>query len=91
MFPSFLDGAKVLEHTVKRHFSYFTDYTESGAPIEKEICYYAICQYKNDHEFYLFGCDFQFDVLTDDLCSSIQDCKDCSFLPKGIIWISQQT
>ena len=89
MFPRYLDGAKVLEYTIKQHFSYFTDYTETGTPVEKEICHYAICKYENDHHFYLLGCDCHFDVLTDDLYCAVQDCKNTSFLPKGIIWFSQ--
>ena len=87
MFPNYLDNAKVLEYTEKGHFGIITDYDEDNNPIEKELCYFAIAQYEGDCSFYLFGCDDTYEVLTDSLWNSPEECKKggCD-LPQGIVF-----
>ena len=85
MFPDYLDGAKVLEYTGKGHFGFFTDYDENNDPVEKEICYFAICRYEGGG-FYVFSCDSRFDVLTDSCLDTVKQCKESHPLPDGTIW-----
>ena len=85
MFPSQLDGATVLEYTSKGHYGFLTDYDESNAPIVKELCYYAICRYQRN-EYYLFGCDQQYNVMCDYLFPSVEQCKENLTIPRETIW-----
>ena len=66
MFPKYLDEAEILYYTEKGYY----EFTEHDT-----ICYFAIAKYKEDNRFYLFGCNSHFDVITDDLCDSIEECK----------------
>ena len=90
MFPDYLDGAKVLEYTGKEHFGIFIDYDDDNNPIEKEICYFAICKYEDSpygsDSYYLFGCDSQYDVITDHASSSIGDFKYSVALIANATW-----
>ena len=65
MFPDYLDGARVLEYTDLGHYGFITDYDENNVPVEKEICYLAICQYSGDDAVYLFSCDTDCAVIAD--------------------------
>ncbi len=87
MFPNYLDNAKVLEYTEKGHFGFITDYDEDNNPVEKELCYFAIAQYDDDRKFYLFGCDDTYEVQTDSLWDSPEECKrgDC-YLPEDTVF-----
>lgn len=77
MFPDYLDGAKVLEYTEAGHFGFITDYDDDDNPYEREICYLAICTYTGDQSLflYLFHCDQDFQVITDDLHDSAEGYK----------------
>jgi len=87
MFPNYLDDAKVLEYTEKGHFGFITDYDGDNNPIEKELCYFAIAQYDGDCRFYLFGCGDTYEVLTDSLWNSSEECKKgACYLPQGIVF-----
>ena len=86
MFPDTLDNAIVLEYTSRKHFHQFTDYDDDDNPVLKEICYYAICCYESG-QYYLFGCDEHFDVLTDDCWDTVEECKQSELLlPPDTMW-----
>lgn len=73
MIPSELDNAKVIFYTDKDFFG-TVNYT-TGEVFEN-ICYLAICAYPNATDFYLFYCNGEFEVITDTLCDSIEDCME---------------
>jgi hypothetical protein len=75
MFPDYLDGAKVLEYAGPGHFGFITDYDDAGNPFEREIQYLAICAYTGGSACYLFYCDREYDVITDDCWFSPEDFK----------------
>lgn len=76
MFPDFLDGAKVLEHTKAGHFGFITDYDDDGNPYERGIRHLAICAYTGHDGYYLFSCDEDFEVISDSLWDSAEQIKD---------------
>lgn len=73
MFPARLDGAAVLMYTEKG--DYGAAAYEAGERYDT-LCYYAIARYDTDSSYYLFGCNTDFDVISDYLCDSIDDCKN---------------
>ena len=42
--------------------------------IADHICYLAICKYKNDASVYLFGCNADYEVVSDLNWQSIDEC-----------------
>ena len=86
MFPDYLDGAKVLEYTDKGHFGFITDYNEDNTPVEKEICYLAVCRYVNDEAYYLFSCDRECAVIGDACFHTLEICKTCHPDSEGAVW-----
>ena len=62
IFPETLDNAHVLYFTPQA--SYGTVCFTTGK-IADHICYLAICKYENDNNYYLFGCDSNYDVVSD--------------------------
>ena len=72
MFPETLDGAKVLFYTSKGNYGVMR-YTTGE--VFDNILYYAICKYENDTRFYLFGCNADFEVITDCLWDSVEECQ----------------
>ena len=77
MFPDFLDNARVLEYTDKGHYGYVIEYDENYVPHHKKLYYLAIARYDGDDCFYLFGCDADFEVISDGLYDSPEECKTC--------------
>lgn len=75
MFPDYLDGAKVLEYTEPGYFGSITDYDDDGNPFEREVRYLAICAYPGHKGCYLFYCDKDYAVITDDYGDHTEDCK----------------
>ena len=78
-FPDKLDNAIVLG---------FSDFGNFGT-IEgdgRTVCYFAICQYPNDTSYYLFFCDNDCDVMTDDCMESIESCKEIASLRGNVVW-----
>lgn len=70
-FPQILDGAKVLYFTP--HLNFGDIYYTTGE-IADHICYLAICKYENDNTFYLFGCNSDYDVVSDEPWNSPNEC-----------------
>lgn len=67
--PVEIDGARVIKVTKFGDYG-IVDY-DSGE--EKEIKNLAICSYGTGHEYYLFACDEDFNVLGDTLHNSIEE------------------
>ena len=76
MFPDYLDGAKVLEHTESGHFGFITDYDDDENPFEREIRYLAICAYTGHDRYYTFSCDEDCDVISDSFWDSVEQIKE---------------
>ena len=85
MFPPTLDGASVLFYTPKG--DYGTIRYISGE-IADYYRYFAICKYANDDNFYLFCCNENYDVVSDWLEDSVDDCMNAaSSLYSGtLVW-----
>ena len=81
-FPDRLDHAAVLE------FSEFGNFgTIEGDA--RTVRYFAICQYPNSPGYYLFfcaGCDYDYDVIMDDLEETIERCKEQASRRGNVIW-----
>ena len=71
IFPETLDNAHVLYFTPQA--SYGTVCFTTGK-IADHICYLAICKYENDNNYYLFGCDSNYDVVSDYPWCSVEEC-----------------
>ena len=83
-FPEKTDGAKVLYFTDKNDFEVVANVDGMDAEC---ICYLAVCQYNNDTGYYRFLCDEKYEVVTDDLCNSIEQClKMARYRKDHIIW-----
>ncbi len=84
-FPDELDGAKVLfwARLPEKETLYYTD-----GRVWSEIEYYAICKYEKDKSYYLFKCDSCFEVESDSLFDSVEECKN-AFDRKKMAWISK--
>ena len=87
MFPELLDGAKVLLYTVFGNYAYVR-YTTGD--IFNAVNYFAVCQYKNDDDFYLFGCNAYFEVISDYICKNVEECQELvqSFSCEKLHWSS---
>ena len=86
MFPSVLDSAKVLYHTPQGDYGVLR--LDTGE-IDDYISYLAICQYPDSGECYLFGCNAEYEVITDWPCESVQKAmSDAQFSHTAeIIWL----
>ena len=86
-FPKALDDARVLYFTAKS--SYGTVCYTSGETAH-QICYLAICKYENDNNYCLFGCDENYNVLSDSSWCSVEECMKvaCCSYDRVISWIS---
>ena len=80
MFPSVLDNAKVVYYTPPGHYG---DLYLTTGELEDHIVYR---QYPDDHKYYLFGCNAEYEVVTDWLCDSLQEAMQDPNQEK-IIWI----
>ena len=71
MFPRRLDDAIVLFYTVKGQYGkmYYTN-----GNVAAEFSYLAICKYENSAGYYLFMCNENYDVETDSLWNSVDEC-----------------
>ena len=86
MFPDFLDNAKVLYYTPPGDYG---DLYLTTGEIEDRIVYRAVCQYPADDKYYLFGCNAEYEVITDWPCDSLQEAMQTAQSPnqEKIIWI----
>lgn len=70
-FPKVLDNACVLYYTLQDNYGTVCDTT---GEIADYIRYLAICKYENDSQYYLFGCNAEYEVVTDSPWESIEQC-----------------
>ena len=88
-FPKVLDNASVLFYTPRA--SYGTVRYITGE-IAEYICYLAICKYESDASFYLFGCNAEYEVVSDSVWGSAEECMRAasSFCDSVISWIEAE-
>lgn len=72
MFPKALDDSTVLYYTAKG--DYGAVYSLTGEILDR-ICFLAICRYEKDNEYYLFGCDENYHVVSDSPWESVEKCQ----------------
>ncbi len=77
MFPSLLDNADVLFYTPKGEYGKM--YYPNGE-VAAEFAYLAICKYKDYNGYYLFMCNEDYEVETDELMDSIEECMNSVIL-----------
>ena len=78
-FPDKLDHAAVLEFS---DFGNFGTIKGDG----RTVCYFAICQYPNDTDYYLFLCADDYDVIIDCCMESMESCKKTASLRGDVVW-----
>lgn len=81
-FPDKLDNADVLEFSNPGDFGMIEG-------DDRTVRYFAICQYSGYAGYYLFfcaGCDYDFDVIIDNLEESIEMCKERASQYGDVIW-----
>ena len=84
-FPKELDGAKVLYYTDKANYG---EVRYPDGTICDYISYLAICVYPKDQSYYVFGCDEDYEVVSDDLWDSVEECKKITdTLYPNVKWI----
>ena len=71
IFPDTLDNAMVLFFTPKGNYGEM--FNDDGT-IAAHYSYLAICKYFNDNSFYLFMCNEDFEVETDAVFDTIDEC-----------------
>ncbi len=87
MFPEKLDGAEVMLYTPKGDFGKL--YYTTGEVFDYAK-YLAICKYPDtSNEYYLFKVSESFEVISDYLCNSIDECVKItnSFYNGDVLWI----
>lgn len=90
MFPDYLDGAKVIEYTMRGSYAVAVDPWDDKTPgTEKEICYIAICQYEGSKDYHVFWCDAAYRVLQDWQWNSIKECKQVHKETEKAVWIKK--
>ena len=80
-FPTQLDGAKVLKLTTNdtsRKLSSIIFEEEDGTTNEVHITALAISKYKDDDKYYLFLCDYKWEVVNDFLLDTIDEATECA-------------
>ena len=81
-FPDILDGAAVLEFSDRGNYG-----TVEGDG--RVVRYLAICRYAGGTRYYLFFCAGRgggYDVITDDLCESLESCKASAARFGDVVW-----
>ena len=89
-FPDTLDNAQVLFYTPKGDYGKLL---YDDGTIVAHFAYLAICKYPGDSGFYLFMCNENYEVETDDLYNSINECMEAKSVgntdSEEISWISK--
>ena len=71
IFPDALDNAMVLFFTPKGNYG---DLFNEDGTVAARYSYLAICKYYDDNSFYLFMCSEDFEVETDEVFDTIDEC-----------------
>lgn len=89
-FPDTLNNAKVLFYTPKGNYG---DLLYDDGTIAAHFAYMAICKYDGDSGFYLFKCNENIEIETDNLFDSINECMKAKAAGSNdtseISWISK--
>lgn len=85
MFPNELDGARVLYYTSQDNYGTIK---YLNGEIAEYYHYLAICKYLKDDNYYLFCCNENYEVVSDSVESSIEDCMKAATwsYKENIIW-----
>ena len=84
MFPIKLDGAIVLYYTSQDDYGYSIF---PNGEIADHYRYLAICKYTKNDKYYLFCCDENYEVVSDMLCNSVEECMAiASQYKENIVW-----
>lgn len=84
MFPIKLDGANVLYYTSQENYGYSLF---PNGEIADHYRYLAICKYAQDDKYYLFCCDDNYEVVSDTLHDSVEECMAiASQYKENIVW-----
>ena len=84
MFPKALDGAKVLYYTSQDNYGTIK---YPDGEIAEHIQFLAIRKYDQDDCYCLFCCDGKYEVVSDWLYTSIEECMvSASGYKEKIIW-----
>ena len=84
MFPNELDGAKVLYYTPQDDYGLIKF---TNGEIAEYFRYLAICKYSKDENYYLFCCNEKYEVVSDWLETSIEECMAAaSSYKENIVW-----
>ena len=87
MFPSELDGAKVLYYTPE--WDYGAQKFPNGDIVDR-FRYLAICKYIDDEQYYLFFCDESYEVINDRLANTVEACmRLAASHEEDIFWIKK--
>ena len=71
IFPDTLDNAMVLFFTPKGNYG---ELLNDDGTVAAHYSYLAICKYDGDNSFYLFMCNENFEVETDEVFDTIDEC-----------------
>ena len=85
MFPTEIDGAKVLYYTPQDNYGAIKYPNGETADYFR---YLAICRYSNDEQYYLFCCNEQREVVSDSVWNSIGECMNVATTSykENIVW-----
>ena len=84
MFPIKLDGAIVLYYTSQDDYGYSIF---PNGEIADHYRYLAICKNTKDDKYYLFCCDENYEVVSDMLYNSVEECMAiASQYKENIVW-----
>ncbi len=70
-FPKLLDNASVLYYTPENGYA---EVHYTTGEFAEHIRYFAICKYEDDTAFYLFGCNTEYEVVSDSSWMSVEEC-----------------
>jgi hypothetical protein len=75
--PSYVGGARVVAHTPIDHRYKLTGRTRHIVDGRQAVpvAALAICQYEGDEDFYLFGCDEEWNIVTDTCHQTLASAK----------------
>ena len=85
VFPKELDGATVLFYTPKGNYGAMK---YPNGEIAEHYRYLAVCKYMNSAEYYLFCCNEKYEVVSDSVWGSIDECMGvaASSYKNNIVW-----
>lgn len=85
MFPTEIDGAKVLYYTPQDNYGAIK---YPNGEVADYFRYLAICRYSNDARYYLFCCNESYELASDSVWDSLDECMNvaASSYKENIVW-----